>query len=82
MGTRGGRYTVRNPLPKALCPGKHGNHGAVGVRYVGIAFQGHPHMNIPAMGPEQLLSQPLVAEIVGNPVNCSARRNRFNLLGQ
>jgi hypothetical protein len=47
-----------------------------------IAFQGHRHVNVPAMSPQQLLSQPPVAEIVSNPVNYSARRNRFNVFGQ
>jgi hypothetical protein len=47
-----------------------------------IAFQGHRHVNVPAMSPEQLLSQSPVAKIVSDPVNFSARRNRFNVFGQ
>ncbi len=81
------RYTRRQIYgPKSsaqtLCPGEHGNYGAIGVWYVRITLQGHSHINIPAMRPEQLLSQPPVAEIVGDPVNCPTRRNSFNLLGQ
>jgi len=67
---------------KSLCTGKHGHYGAVGVGNMGIAFQRHRHADIAAMSPEQLLSQPPVAEIVSDPVNGPARRNSFNLFGQ
>ena len=83
---RGRRYSWERYQPKPLTqPGssrKHGNYRIICVRNARPAFQAQGNPHAPVFCVNKGLGQPQVTEIVRDPVDRPAGRDRINTCGQ